>query len=123
MGRGRDAGMGRRGEGEMGRWGEGGAGEATGYVRRYGAKGCLIGSNPFPVFSRGELSQVKLADESRKNVRILQIVVVAGSVEVGWHNAQKPGPVLAIVGLAELDPGDFCNGVRFVGRFEQAGQN
>ena len=39
---------------------------------------------------------------------------VSGPIEVGRHNAAVVGSMLAIVGLAQLEPGDLCDGVGLV---------
>jgi hypothetical protein len=54
------------------------------------------------------------------------VVVVAGAVEVGGHDAAVvgavAGAVLAVVAFAELDAGDLGDGVGFVGGFQRAGE-
>jgi hypothetical protein len=64
-----------------------------------------------PVVFGGESGQVQLADHRRNDVAVLQVVVVAGAVEVGRHDAAVVGAVLAVVALAELDAGDLGDGV------------
>ena len=48
--------------------------------------------------------------------------VVAGTVKIGRHHRHEARPVLAIVGLAHLQPGNLGQGVRLVGRLEDAGE-
>ncbi len=57
---------------------------------------------------------------------ILWVVVVTRPVKIGGHDAAVIDTVaftvLAVVAFAELDPGDFGNGVGFVGAFQRAGE-
>ena len=73
-----------------------------------------------------DLGFVEAADQRRDDVGIFRVVVVAGAVEVGGHDAAIVGAValavLAVVAFAEFDAGDFGDGVGFVGGFQRAGE-
>ena len=69
-----------------------------------------------------DLRLVELAQQRRQDVRAVQVVVVAGAVEVRGHRRDAVTPVLPAIGLAQLDAGDLGDGVPFVGRFQRAGQ-
>ncbi len=66
------------------------------------------------------LGLMRLAEERRDDMARLEIVVVAGPVEVGWHRRNEIAPVLAAIGLAQLDAGDLGDRVPLVGRLEGA---
>lgn len=51
-----------------------------------------------------------------------RVEVVTRAVEVGRHDRDKAGAVLAVVGPAHGDAGDLGHGVRLVGRLEFAVQ-
>ena len=70
----------------------------------------------------GFLGFMGLAEESGEDVRGFEVEVVAGSVEVGGHEADGVEAVLLAVGLAHFDTGDFGDGVPLVGGFEWAGE-
>ncbi len=53
---------------------------------------------------------------------VVKVEVVAGSVEVGGHDCDVVGAVLSVEAFAEFEPGDFGDGVRFVGEFEGRGE-
>jgi hypothetical protein len=53
---------------------------------------------------------------------VLGVEVVPGPVEVGGHHRQKPGPVLPVVGVAHLDPGDLGHGIGAVGGLQRPGE-
>ena len=48
--------------------------------------------------------------------------VVLRAVEVRGHHTAEIGAVLAVVGLAELDPGDLGHRIGFVRRLERSGE-
>jgi len=55
-------------------------------------------------------------------MRILRVVVVVWPVQVRGHRADEIGPILAPIGLAELDAGDLGDGVPLIRRLEGPGQ-
>ena len=65
-------------------------------------------------------------NQRRDNVAVFRMVVIAGAVQIGWHNAAVVHAVacavLAVVAFAEFDAGDFGNRIGFVGGLEHAGQ-
>ena len=65
---------------------------------------------------------VELAQQGRQHVRIAQVVIVAGTVEVGGHDADEVATVLSPVGFAELQVSNLSGDVRLVGRFQQTYQ-
>ena len=65
---------------------------------------------------------MKFPDERGQHVRLAQVVLVVQSVKTGGHGADEIVPILAAIGLAKFDAGNFGHGVPFVGRFERAGQ-
>jgi len=64
----------------------------------------------------------RLADERGQNVRVGQVVVVSGAVEVGGHDGEVAGAVLAVVAPAQLNAGDLGDGVGPVGGFQRPGE-
>ena len=70
----------------------------------------------------GLLGEVDLADEGGEDVGGVEVEVVEGAVEIRRHPGDEVAAVLARVGLAESDAGDFGEGVGFVGGFEGAGE-
>ncbi len=81
----------------------------------------LIGFDAAPIVLRCEFGQMKFANEGREHVRGFEIVVVVRAIEVGWHDAQKPCAILAIVGFTQFNSGDFRDGIGFVGGFKKPG--
>ena len=65
---------------------------------------------------------MKLADHGRQNVRVHQVVAVAGAIQVGGHGRQVAGAVLAVVAPAHFDAGDLGQGVRPVGGLQGTGE-
>src|ERR1022692_1653064 len=65
---------------------------------------------------------MKFTDERGQNMRGLQIIIVIRPIEVGRHHADEIAAVLAAVGLAHFDAGDFGDGVPLIRRFERASQ-
>jgi hypothetical protein len=61
----------------------------------------------------------RLADQRGQNVRAGEVEVVARAVEVGGHDGEVAGAVLAVVAPAHLDAGDLGNGIGPVGGFER----
>src|SRR5579884_4507767 len=59
------------------------------------------------------------AHQRGKYVGVCQIKIVAGSVEISRHQADGMESVLCPVRLAQLDSGDFGNGIEFVRRFKR----
>ena len=53
---------------------------------------------------------------------VLGVIVVVGTVEVGWHDAYVVGTVLTIEVFAVLQSADFSQCIRLVGLFQFAGQ-
>ena len=82
----------------------------------------FVGGNTGAVAGLGEFAQVELADHRRQHMAVGEVVIVAGAVEVGRHDAAVVAAVLAVVAFAELDAGDLGDGVGFVGGFEYAGK-
>ena len=66
----------------------------------------------------GPLGLMKTANERGNDVAVIGVVVVAGAIEVGGHDAAVVDPVacavLAVVAFAELDAGNFGNGVGLI---------
>ena len=52
----------------------------------------------------------------------LQVEVVAGAVQVGRHEREVVGAVLAVEAAAQLDAGDLGDGVGAVGLLQRAGE-
>ena len=65
---------------------------------------------------------VHFAQERGQHVRALQIEIVPRPVKIRRHHADEIAPVLSRIGLAELDAGDFGDGIPLVGRLQFAGQ-
>ena len=52
----------------------------------------------------------------------LQVKIVTRAIEIGGHNADKPGLVLAVIRLAHLYTGDLCNGIGLIGGLQITGK-
>jgi len=65
---------------------------------------------------------VHFMDQGRQDVGIVQVVIIAGAVEIGGHHGQEAGVVLAVVGPACFYAGDLGYGIGPVGRLQRAGQ-
>src|SRR4029079_164916 len=61
---------------------------------------------------------VRLAQERGEGVRRFEVEVVVRAIKVGGHRGNEVRPILAIIGLAELDPGNFGDGIRLVRRLK-----
>jgi len=106
---GRDRGMGRDAEGLL----EVGGNRAE--------AGDILGDTA-PVLDLGQLGEMEFADQRRQDVGGFQVEVVVRAVQVGGHDRDIGGPVLAVVGVAHLDPGDLGDGVGRIGGFQRAGE-
>ena len=60
------------------------------------------------------LSFMESSDHRREDVRGLQIVIIIWSIKIGGHGANEIAAELFSVGLAELNPGNFSDGVPFI---------
>src|SRR5271163_5057442 len=65
---------------------------------------------------------MEFSDQGRENVRVLEIEVVAGTVEISGHERDGIETILLLVGLTHLDSGDFRDGVPLIGWFKCARQ-
>ena len=59
-------------------------------------------------------------DEGGQHMAASGVIVVAGSVEIGWHQADGIKAVLTAQGFRELDPGDFGDCIPLVSGFQSA---
>jgi hypothetical protein len=89
-------------------------------VEEFAARRARSPDNEFPVAPH--LGFVGLADQGGQDVAGLQVVVVAGAVEVGRHDREVARAVLAVVGPAHLDARDLGHGVGAVRGFKGARQ-
>lgn len=55
-------------------------------------------------------------------MRVLRVVVVIRTIEIGWHDRDIVGAVLTIEVLAVFEAGDLSQGVCLVGLLELAGE-
>ena len=73
-----------------------------------------------------DLGFVKPADESRNDVTVFRVIIVAGTIKIGRHQAAKIRAmalaVLPVVAFTQLDSGDLGDGVGFVCGFDSARQ-
>ena len=53
---------------------------------------------------------------------VLQVEVIAGSIEIGRHHRDEGGTVLPVVGVAHFDAGDLGDSVGRIGRLQRPGQ-
>ena len=53
---------------------------------------------------------------------VVQIIVIARTIQIGWHDAHVLGAVLAVVVLTQLDTSDFCQSIRLIGLFQWASE-
>ena len=69
---------------------------------------------------------MKTPEQSRYHVAMLRVIVIARPVQIGGHDAAiidaVTDTILPVVTFAQLDAGDFCNGIGFIGRFERASE-
>ncbi len=65
---------------------------------------------------------METADEGREDVGVLGMVIVVGAVEVGGHDGDVVGAVLAVEVFAVLEARDLGEGVGFVGLLELGGE-
>jgi hypothetical protein len=68
------------------------------------------------------LGLMRLADQRRQHVAVVEVVVVVGAVQVGRHDADVLPAVLIVVGITQLDAGDLGDGVGLVGGLQRAGE-
>src|SRR5699024_10177402 len=68
------------------------------------------------------LRLVEAADQRRQHMAVGGVVVVVGTVQVGRHDADVVGAVLAVEVLAVFQAGDLGQGVGLVGLFQRRGQ-
>ena len=54
---------------------------------------------------------VGLADQGGQHVAVVEVVVVVGAVQIGGHDVDVSTPILVVIGFAQLDAGNFGNGV------------
>jgi hypothetical protein len=62
---------------------------------------------------------MEFADERGQHMGVLQVVVVAITIEIRGHHADEIASILVVIRLAEFQPGYLGDGIRFVGRFER----
>ena len=65
---------------------------------------------------------MEFADHGGKDVGGFEVEIVVDAVEIGGHDRDEAGPVLAVVGPAHLDPGDLGHGVGGIGGLQGTGQ-
>jgi hypothetical protein len=64
---------------------------------------------------------VKFADEGWQDVRVIEIEIITGSVEVRWHGGDRIETILFSICLAHLDASNFCDRIPLIRRFQLAG--
>ena len=74
------------------------------------------------LFGPRQLGLMCLADQRWHDVTVGKVIVVAPAIEVGRHRRDAVHPVLAAIGLAQLDPGDLGDRVPLVGRLQRPGE-
>ncbi len=70
----------------------------------------------------GLLGLMEAADEGGQHMAVLGVVVVVGAVEVGGHDGDVVGAVLAVEELAVLEAADLGEGVGLVGLLQRTGE-
>ena len=65
---------------------------------------------------------MEAADQGRKHVAVLGMVVIVGPVQVRGHHGNVVRPVLAVEELAVLEAGDLRQRIGLVGLLQRAGQ-
>ena len=63
---------------------------------------------------------MEAADERGQHMAVSGVIVVAGPVEIGGHQADGIKAVLTAQGFRELDAGDFGDGVPLIGGLQGA---
>ena len=65
---------------------------------------------------------MEAAHQSRDDVAVLGMEIVARTIKIGRHDASIVSSELAVVAFTQFDPGDLGDGIRFICSFERAGQ-
>ncbi|MNS11377.1 hypothetical protein D3C72_429190 [compost metagenome] len=63
---------------------------------------------------------VEPTQQRRDHVRITRVEVIVRTVQIGRHHRAIVAAILAVIGFAQFDPGNFCNRVGFVRRFQRS---
>jgi hypothetical protein len=63
---------------------------------------------------------VNLHDQSGNHMTIVGVKSIPRPIQIGRHDRDTIVVVLAALGLAQLDAGDFRHRVEFVGKLERA---
>ena len=69
-----------------------------------------------------DLGLVETPHQSRRNVAVVRMIIVAGPIEIGRHHRDKIRAMLQPVRLAQFDAGDLGDRVPLIGRLQRAGQ-
>src|SRR5579862_2446942 len=78
---------------------------------------------PYDDFREARLFRfVDFPQEGGEDVRLLEVKVIAGAVEIGRHGADEVPAILAVVRLAEADARDLRDGVGVVRRLQRTGE-
>ena len=104
--------------------GTGGGGQPHGLsdIGGDGPEDGLVPLNAVEIALGGQPGQMIFPDQGRNHMAVLQMIGVAGSIEVGGHDRRVMRTILVVIGLAHLDPGYLGDGVGFIGRLQDPGE-
>ena len=69
-----------------------------------------------------DLGLVETPQQSRRNVAVLRMIIVARPVEIGRHHRDEVGAILQPIGFAQFDAGDLGDRVPLIGRLQRPRQ-
>src|SRR5260370_27172880 len=61
-----------------------------------------------------EFGFVDLSNECWNDVRTLQVVIIIGTIQIGWHRSDKAGAVLTVIGRTHFDSTYLGESIRTV---------
>ena len=63
---------------------------------------------------------MKSPDKRGRNMAVLRMIVVAGTIEICRHHGDKVGAKLSAISLRQLNPGNLGHRIPLVGRLKRA---
>src|SRR5690606_34751812 len=69
-----------------------------------------------------DLRLIKFPDECRQYVRVLQVVVIVRTVQVGRHQTDEIATILRVVGLTHLDARNLGDRIGLVRWLKRSGE-
>ena len=65
---------------------------------------------------------MQFAHDGRQNMRVVQVEIVTGSIQVSRHQADSIETILALISLTHFDAGNFCDGISIIARLQGSRQ-